>query len=128
VATTSVIITSTTSATSNSLQEKLERFADELPDCACRVIFRTAAVTESQVTDFGLPTRSPKRETAADKNWPHDFACELDAIPPDSLREMVRYYIERHLSRHQLDILKIAEESERDGFRKLVGRLTGGRR
>jgi hypothetical protein len=32
----------------------------------------------------------PKRNTIADKNWPHDFACELDAIPPDDLRELVR--------------------------------------
>jgi hypothetical protein len=94
-----------------SLQEKLERFADEE---AVDVQFNTLAVTEWQVRDWDLPTREPKRKSAADKNWPHSYACELDAISPDQLRDLVEGAINQHLSQHQLRIAKIAEGSERE--------------
>jgi hypothetical protein len=96
---------------SRSLKRKLEQFGKEK---GIEVHFVELAVTLEQITDLKLPTREPKRGTAADKAWPYDFACELDAIPPDILRQIVRVAIERHLPAHQLKILKIAEESERD--------------
>jgi hypothetical protein len=34
-------------------------------------------------------------------------------MPPDTLRTLVRDCIEQHLPRHQLEIMKMAEESER---------------
>jgi hypothetical protein len=106
-----------------SLQEKLERFAQ---DCPFSVIFTQIAVIEEQIAYLKLPTRSPKRNSAADRAWPYDYACELDALPPDTLRALVRYYIERHLPRHELEILKAAEESERSIIRQLVTAVIGG--
>jgi hypothetical protein len=103
-----------------SLQEKLERFADEE---AVDVRFRTLAVTERQVRDWSLPIREPKRKSHADKRWEHDFACELDAIPPARLRELVEGAINIHLSQHALRMAKIAEQSEREIIGKLVGGL-----
>jgi hypothetical protein len=94
-----------------SLKKKLEQFGSEK---GIEVHFIELAVTPEQIGGLGLPTREPKRTTAADKAWPHDFACELDAIPPDILRQIVREAIEQHLPAEQLKILKIAEESERD--------------
>ena len=70
-----------------SLEEKLRRFADEE---GVEVVFETIGVTEQQIRDWALPTRQPKRITNADKKWPHSFACELDAIEPDVLRDLVR--------------------------------------
>jgi hypothetical protein len=93
-----------------ALNEKLQRFAAGKP---FRVIFEQIAVTEQQIRRWRLPTREPKRKSAADRKWPFPFACELDAIPPDRLRDLVRTCIEGHLPRHQLETLKIAEESER---------------
>jgi hypothetical protein len=61
-----------------SLEEKLKRFADEKD---VTVVFEQIAVTQQQIYDLSLPTREPKRNTSADKKWPFDFACELDAIP-----------------------------------------------
>lgn len=100
-----------------SLRKKLEQFSAEK---GIEVHFVELAVTLEQIGGLGLPTRPPKRNTAADKAWPHDFACELDAIPPDLLRSIVREAIERHLPADQLKILKIAEESERDLLWDLV--------
>jgi hypothetical protein len=64
----------------HSLEEKLERFAEELPGCRCRIVFQQMAITLEQIRSLGLSTRLHKRESAADKAWPHRFGCELDAI------------------------------------------------
>jgi len=104
----------------NSLQEKLERFANEE---GIDLVFEQIAVTEQQIADWDLPTREPKRKSAADKKWPHDFACELDAIPPDQLRDLVETYINLHLPQDKLEVLKAAEESEREIIARLVGKI-----
>jgi hypothetical protein len=93
-----------------SLREKLDRFSEDRP---FKVVFKALALTEAQIKRLRLSTRRPKRESAADRAWPYDFACELDAIDPDRLRALVRSAIEKHLPRHELDVLKAAEESER---------------
>jgi hypothetical protein len=100
-----------------SLKEKLQRFAGEK---GITVKFVQLAVTEEQIRSLGLPTRTPKRESAADNNWPFDRACELDAIPPDHLRALVKAAIERHLPPDQLKVLRVAEKSEREEISRFV--------
>ena len=100
------------------MQEKLERFPEE---AGIPLVFEQIAVTEEQIADWRLPTREPKPKSAADKKWPYDFACELDAIPPDQLRDLVEACINQHLPQDKLAILKVAEKSEREIIRKLVG-------
>ena len=102
-----------------SLEEKLTRFADE---AGIEVIFEQIAVTLEQITKWKLPTREPKRESAADRKWPPKFACELDAIPPNDLRDLVEAAINRHLDQDQLHHLKVAEESEREILRLRITR------
>ena len=104
----------------NSLREKLERFADEE---GIDLVFEQIAVTREQIADWNLPTREPKRKSAADKKWSHDFACELDAIPPDLLRDLVEAHINLHLPQDKLEVLKAAEESERDLIARLVRKI-----
>jgi hypothetical protein len=106
-----------------SLEEKLERFANER---GVLVIFEQIAVTEEQIDLWQLPTREPKRKSPVDKQWPFERACELDAIPPDTLRELVQDAIEYHLPADRLKILKIAEESERTEITRLVEAIKGG--
>ena len=48
-------------------------------------------------------------------------SVELDAIPAARLRELVRECIERHIDAHQLAMLRIAEESERELLTKWAG-------
>jgi hypothetical protein len=107
----------------NSLKEKLERFSQKLP---FNINFETLAVTEDQIRDLGLSTRPHKRESAADRKWPHAFACELDAIPADTLRGMVQDAIEYHLPTDQLEILKTAEASEREQLTAFARNVLGG--
>ena len=100
-----------------SLREKLERFgmAFGIP-----VEVKTLGLTLEQVIELELPTREPKRNTAADLRWPHDFAAELDAIPPDTLRSMVRSAIERHMSPEEFQRLKLEERAERAKLLRLA--------
>lgn len=102
-----------------SLQEKVERFGDEFD---VPVHFYQLGLTYEQVRDMALPTRPPKRNSKADQRWPHDFAAELDAIPPDDLRQMVREAIERHLPSAELERLKEIEDLERETLWQFIGR------
>src|SRR5262249_21021939 len=104
----------------NSLREKLDCFADEE---GIDLVFKQIAVTRKQIADWNLLTREPKRKSTADKKWPHDFGCELDAIPPDLLRDLVETYINLHLPQDKLEVLKVVENSERKIIAKLVGGL-----
>ena len=101
-----------------SLKEKLTRFADE---DGIEVIFQQIAVTEKQIAAWKLPTRKPKRVSPADRKWRHAFCCELDAIAPDRLRHLVEDAIVGHVDQDQLEVLKVAEQSERE-FLKALGR------
>jgi len=102
-----------------SLREKVFRFGEEF---GVPVLFRHLGLTLEQVHAMHLPTRTPKRNTAADRRWPHDIAAELDAIPPDDLRELVRDAIEHHLPAHQLARLKTVERLERETLMQFIGR------
>ncbi len=101
------------------LERKLRGFASEV-DLA--VNFIHLGVTLEQISSWRLPKRAPKRSTQADRRWPHDFAVELDAIPPDDLRKIVRAGIEQFLPREQFESLKAAEESDREFIARLVTR------
>jgi hypothetical protein len=97
-----------------ALREKLERFAEPK---GIPIIFTELAVTVEQIVALGLPTRPPKRNSPADRKWEFEFACELDAIPPDRLRQMVEDAIQVHLPYTEFHVLKEAEKSERDLLR-----------
>lgn len=77
------------------------------------VEFQKVAVTHNDVIRHGLPTREPKRNTPADRRWPYDYACELDAMPPDMLRSYATSICSRYMPDHEMVALLAAEESER---------------
>ena len=92
------------------LRKKLTGFAAQ---ANVEVNFTRLGVTLEQIRDWSLPTRAPKRTSAADRRWPHDFACELDAIEPDVMRSLVRDAIRQHVPDEELRATLAAEESER---------------
>jgi hypothetical protein len=107
--------------------EKIEETLRELAPAA-DIHFERLAVTPDQITTLNLPTRPTKKSDTRSKGF-GDISVELDAIDPNRLRAMVRNTIERHLPRQQFEVLKAAEQSEREIITKLVGRMTprGGR-
>jgi hypothetical protein len=100
--------------------EKIEETLRELAPNA-DIVFERIAVTPGQISYLDLPTRPTKKSDTRSKGF-GDISVELDAIDPNVLREIVREAIERHLPADQFEILKAAEQSEREIISRLVGR------
>jgi len=99
--------------------EKIEETLRELaPDAD--IEFERIAVTEEQIADWDLPTRPTKAPDTRAKAFGSTLSVELDAIEPNQLRALVQEVIERHLPPEQFEILKAAEESEREIVARLV--------
>src|SRR5262249_7061408 len=60
------------------------------------------------------PPTGAHQEAAGGDAMTHAISVELDAIDPNNLRTLVTETIEQYLPQHQLEVLKAAEESERD--------------
>ncbi|MET4721672.1 hypothetical protein ABIF63_005778 [Bradyrhizobium japonicum] len=97
---------------------KIEQTLRELAP-ESEIHFERIAVTPKQISAWDLPTRPTKTSDTRSKNF-GDISVELDAIPPDRLRWLVRNAIERHLPEREFEILKIAEQSERELLKSLV--------
>ena len=107
--------------------EKIEETLRELaPDA--EIYFERIAVNPS--SDRGLgpadPTDQGIRDSRA-KNFGRR-RVELDAIEPNQLRSLVQEAIEQHLPPEQFDVLKAAEESEREIISRLVRTATSPRK
>lgn len=81
--------------------------------------FDRIAVTPAQITEFGLLTRPTKKTDSRAKNFEGE-SVEVDAIPPKSLRQMLRARVEGLVDRRALDILNVAEESEKTILKHLA--------
>jgi hypothetical protein len=104
--------------------EKIEQTLRELSGGA-EIHFERIGVTPEQIRNWRLPTRPTKGTDTRAKNF-GDISVELDAIPPDTLRGLVREAIERHLPPEQYRVLKAAEQSEREHFKRVAAMLSGG--
>jgi hypothetical protein len=100
-----------------ALVGRMQEFAEEFDII---VEHLKLGLTHQQVVEMELPSRPAKREAAADKKWPYDFACELDAIPPNVLREMVADAIEPHMPTHKRRRYEEVERQERAKIRMML--------
>jgi len=82
------------------------------------IFFERVGVTPRQIEELRLPSRPTKASDTRTKKWTGGDSVELDALPADYLRALVRAAIERHMPRHQLEVLKVAEQSERELLRQ----------
>jgi hypothetical protein len=98
--------------------EKIEQTLRQMAPEA-EIHFERIAVTPLQIEYWDLPSRPTKTSDSRSKNF-GDISVELDAIPPDDLRDLVETAIQRHLPERQFDILKTAEASERELITNLV--------
>ena len=97
-----------------------KKLGDTLRDlCSTRITFERLALSPEQVKKWKLTTRPTKRK---DNNhlalWDSLYgkdaeSCELDAIPPDDFRALVREAIMRHITQKQLDRNRKREIADR---------------
>ena len=96
---------------------KLTKFAGDVPVTAERV-----ALTGEQVLAWNLPTHPLK---ASDKRAPRfrrehgADACELEAIPPSTLRDLVSDRIARHVPAERIAAAKRTERIQLEALRSL---------
>jgi len=98
-----------------NVEQRLNEFAD------AEIVFERSAVTIGQIEKWNLPTRPPKSRRGSGK-MSEGPTVDLDAIPPDRLRALVRERIERHVDPVALGKLKAVEDNERE----LLGRILHG--
>jgi hypothetical protein len=99
--------------------EKIEQTLRELaPDA--EIHFQRLGVTDAQVLEYRLPSRPTKTTDTRAKKFGRAESVELDAIAPDTLRDIVEAAILRHVNTHELSVLRVAERSERDFLRKIA--------
>jgi hypothetical protein len=102
------------------IEVKLRRYAPGV-----EIHFERPAVTREQVELWNLPTRPTKTTDTRARKFV-GTSVELDAIPAARLRELVRGCIERHIDNQQIELLRIAEASERELLTKWASTLKGG--
>ena len=77
-------------------------------------------MTESQITDWELPSRPTKKSDARAKSFTGE-SVELDAIPPDSLRGLVEDSITQHIDESSYLQLCEIESAERESLQAFMG-------
>ncbi len=101
-------------------QELIERapFSD--------IIVERLAVNRAQIEQWNLPTRPTKStDTRASKfrRMHGTDSVELDAIPPDELRQLVKNAIDCHMEPWRLEQFQMVEREERETLRNMFGAL-----
>jgi len=93
---------------------------DKLQAHGANIHFERVAITEEQIARYNLPTRSTKRKDPRARAWGNRESVELDALPANVLRELVKDCIERHIDKHQLAATQQAERLERDTLAQVL--------
>jgi len=101
----------------NRIKEELTDFVNG----AAELTVRRLALTPHQVQLHDLPTRPGKEKdpNAAEFKRAWGDCVELDAMPPNILRGLVREKLEGHMDPEYLRQLKLAEREERRGLRDI---------
>ena len=102
------------------IENRLNQFCQK-HECYPPVVERIA-LTPEQIGTYRLPTRPTKREGNNHAKGFKGRSTELDALPPQVLRQLVRDCIEQHISADAVAALRVAEESERTLIEKFAKR------
>jgi hypothetical protein len=99
--------------------DALENFLKE--NCANEIHFKRLALTPTQIKQWKLPTRPTKiggnRHAV---NYGGAKSCELDAIPPDKFRALVRSAIMDHIDKDVLAGVKEREDADKARLLKIA--------
>jgi hypothetical protein len=86
------------------------------------LVFARVAVNEWQIDEWNLPTRPTKASDSRAAKF-GARSVEVDAIPPDQLREMVRRHLRAHISDRELQAANASDDLERQTLAAMASRL-----
>ena len=97
----------------------------ELPRHAngVEVTVRKIAITPEQIQEYRLITQSVTTDDPTAQRFIRRYGtecAELDALPANAVRALVREAIEQYIDPHRLRVMKLVEEQERRGFTELL--------
>lgn len=84
--------------------------------------FERVAVTPEQIVEYHLPTRPTKKTDTRSKSFIGE-SVELDAIDPETLRDLVRDSITQHVDQEALEKTKAIELEEKATLERLEEHL-----
>jgi len=99
---------------SRKIEQEIRAFA---PDT--EIHFDRVAVKPEQIESMNLPTRPTKRTDSRARTFRGE-SVELDAIPPDVLRDLCRSCIEQHIDPARLARTLAAEAAERESLKAIM--------
>lgn len=82
------------------------------PWATISVDFERIALTDAQVQEFDLPTSPAKASDSRSKGW-KGGTCQLEALPPNTIANILHDAIVAHLDEELLDLDHELEEQER---------------
>lgn len=97
-----------------SIEQELRKHLDAGVDLA----FHRVAITPEQIESYDLPTKP--RKTGERRAIHIERTVEAEAMPAHILRGMLREAVEQFLPADALQVVKVAEESERSGLRRIA--------
>ena len=113
----------------DSTEKRLRHYLSMIDDGAtCEFEFVWLAVTPEQIAELELPTRPAKTKgNTHAKNWKRgQGTVEAEAIPPETMRFLIRDAIERHIPPGHLNRMRIIEEEERETLARIAMRVEEG--
>lgn len=103
--------------------EKLKEDLSDWVERPSKVRFERVAVTPKQIRGWDLPSRMTKKSDPRAKDF-EGRSVELDAIPPDGLKRLVKQCVTRHISERQLEQIRQVEEQEEKTLRHFAEQLS----
>ena len=102
----------------------MQRMGEIGKELGLLVFHEKLALTHEQIIAMNLPSRPAKTKSAADANWQYDRAVELDAIPPEVLRSLVKRALEVHMPRDVRQAYQQIEQQEQAVIRMALSDLS----
>lgn len=106
--------------------EAAEKIKEEFKRHGADIHFERVGITQEQIRKYNLPTRPPQKKTSKElKNWGNKPCVELDALPANILRSLVRKCITQHIEPYSWQQLQAIEQQERATLGTILERLNG---
>lgn len=94
----------------------------DLPDDVQDLRPVRVALTEEQVDEYELPTAPPKATDTRSASWSGE-TCQLEALPPDVLADVIEEAIRDVLDYERLEAMWEIEREERGGIKERVAAI-----
>lgn len=114
-----------------NISEVLERkLAYHAPEADIK--FERMAINRDQIEEWDLPTRPTKKDTKDKKGdsraraFGDDRSVELDAVDPNTLRELAECCVLDHLDAEYIKRIRQAERAEREALKSFIESWPGG--